>query len=145
MVTDIEAMTLYQWLQVAQSLVMALAVLFVWSLRAGVKSGRWLSAGDAQTARVTELERRMNDAGDQMSKLATFLQALPERMRQENERAYQSKLLSEERWAEIRGTVTLLSEHMRKIELDRMVALEVQQRQLEAEVKRVTEIRARDR
>jgi hypothetical protein len=116
--------TSYQWISLAQSLIITLAMLFVWSLRAGIKSGRWLSSGDAQTERLIKLENRMDQAGKKSSDLADIVQALPEKIRVECDRAYMPHAVSEERWAGIRQRADGLDDRIRRLETDRTDRLE---------------------
>lgn len=106
-----------QWIQIAQAVVMGLAMLLVWSLRAGIKSGRWLSAGDSQAAEITELKRRMERALSETSRLATEIQGVPELIRRECEGRYMPLHLSEERWTQTRIELREIEERVRETEL----------------------------
>ena len=111
-------MTFFEAFQVVNAVVIVLAAAFAWSIRAGIKSGRWLSAGDAQTAQICMLKERMDKAGEKVSDLATFVQRLPDHWREEGDRRYMSAQVSEERWSEMRQKVSVLSERVRLVELD---------------------------
>jgi len=99
------------WLQLGQWVLVTLAVLLLASLRAGIKGGQWLSSGES-------LKERFDRASEKMSNLATEVQGLPERLRQENDMRYMSATLSEERWLELRWHVQRLEDRLRLVELD---------------------------
>lgn len=78
-------------LQLLQWVIYGGVLLLLFSLRAGIKGGQWLSSGES-------LKERVDRAGKKMSDLATHIQALPMRLQADNDKRYQSLALSEERW-----------------------------------------------
>jgi len=111
-------MTPFEWFQIVNVLVVVIAAAFAWSIRAGIKSGRWLSAGDAQTAQICTLKERMDKAGEKVSDLATHVQTLPDKWREEGDRRYMLRAVSEERWSEIRRDVASSAARLRALELE---------------------------
>jgi hypothetical protein len=63
---------------ILQFVVMAGAGVLLWSLRTSFKAGSYSTTLDNQ---VTHLERRMDRAGEELSKMASYIQGATERYR----------------------------------------------------------------
>ena len=69
-------LTLFEWLQIAEILVMGVAALLVFSMRSGISGGQWV-------ARIVKCENRLDSGGQKISDLSDLVQALPDRLRLE--------------------------------------------------------------
>ena len=82
-------MSAYEWFQITQTIIMALAALLVLSVKVGLKGGSL----DVILQRLDNLDERMNRAGIKMSDLADDVQGLPDRLRKEFLPREEAKLL----------------------------------------------------
>lgn len=78
-------MTAFQWFTIVQTVLMATAAALVAVIYRGFHTGRWIQkredADDMIDARLTVIERRLDSGSERMSKLASDLNALPDRLR----------------------------------------------------------------
>lgn len=73
-------MTTYEWFQVIQTIIMAVAAMLVFSVRHSWKHG---GSQEAILSRLKNVEETIRHAGDKMSDLTTQVQGMPERLRHE--------------------------------------------------------------
>jgi hypothetical protein len=73
-------MTAYEWFTGGQAILMTLATLLVFIAYRAFLGGQWIATVDA---RILAIETRMERAGGLTSDLATEMQAMPERLRQD--------------------------------------------------------------
>lgn len=64
-------MTTGEWIATIQGVILVIASLLLFSVRAGIKGGKWTTD---QENRLTALEDRFDEASKSMSKLASFAQ-----------------------------------------------------------------------
>ena len=82
-------MTAYEWFQIAQTIIMAVAALLVLSVKVGLKGG----SIEVILQRLDQLDGLMNRAGEKMSDLADTVQGLPDRLRKDFLPREEAKLL----------------------------------------------------
>lgn len=76
-------MTGYQWFTIAQTVVMGLAAAGVALLYRGFKTGKWVQDQESRGKELELVHRRLDRAGEKMSKIATDVQRLPDDLRDE--------------------------------------------------------------
>lgn len=83
------ANSIIDWFQTSQTIVMALASLFVWVVLRGFQLGKWSTTVDrsadfdALRESIRAIHRRLDDAGEKASDLASAVQGMPERIRRD--------------------------------------------------------------
>jgi hypothetical protein len=75
-------MTSATWVTLGQAIVMALVGLLVFSIRGSFKAGQWTESKD-YSKDIAAINGRLDQAGRQMSDIASEVQAWPERMRED--------------------------------------------------------------
>ena len=68
------------WIQLAQTVVMAIAAVVIWIAYRAFAVGQWVQAVD-HTKELTAIAARLDRAGEEMSDLTTKIQRLPEELR----------------------------------------------------------------
>ena len=98
-------MTGYQWFTIVQTAVMGLAAAGVAILYRGFQTGKWVQDQESRKQEIELIHRRLDKAGEKMSKVATDIQKLPDELREEfitKEIFEIHQAVSRERLAEIR-------------------------------------------
>jgi hypothetical protein len=78
-------MSLDHWFALVNFLAMAVAGILLWTVRSAFRSGQWATKLEQRVTnneqRLHDMNERLDRAGEQMSKVATAVQGLPERFR----------------------------------------------------------------
>jgi hypothetical protein len=79
-------MSLDHWFALVNFLAMAVAGILLWTVRSAFRSGQWATKLEQRVSnneqRFHDMDERLDQAGEQMSKIATAVQGLPERFRE---------------------------------------------------------------